>query len=97
MRIPSLTGQIQQFIVRNALPEEEREARGQLQIAQPVDRCLRFVLYLLDAYEKLWRRQQRFERMIGLASAFEMSLPSLLKLHNQDPFACFPRPGSRLE
>ena len=62
---PSLAGHVDQLVVRNAAPQEERQARGQFQVADaigsPGGEIGRF---LFGAHEKLRARQQPPKRQL---------------------------------
>ena len=73
----ALRREVEQLVVGNAPPQEERQPRRQLEIAQPVDVAgLGAGRLALDAEQELRRRQQRFERAldagveVALAPAF---------------------------
>ena len=71
-------GQVEQFVVRDALPEEEGQAGGQLEIAQTVDGAgPRIHRMPLDAQQEARHRQQGFERSLdpGLEVARGATLP----------------------
>ncbi len=63
----------EQLVVRNAAPEKERQARGQLQIADAIRRARRGVgRFVLDAKQELRTHEHAFERPLNapIESAF---------------------------
>ena len=70
---------VEQLVVGNAPPQEERQPRGQLEIADPVGGAGRGAGRLaLDAEQELRRRQQRLER--PLDAGVEVALARALRL-----------------
>ena len=60
-----LTGEVDQLVVRNAAPEEERQTRSQLQVADAIRLTGGHVRWLLfSAHEKLRARQQPPKRQL---------------------------------
>jgi hypothetical protein len=53
--------QLQEIVVRDALPQEEGQPRRELQIAQAVDAARRIRAIFLDAQHELRRGEQRLE------------------------------------
>ena len=80
----SAFGRVQQLVVRDAAPEEERQARRQLDVADPIRRARRRgPRVALDAEQELRARQERAQRHLdarfeaaGLALARPSMLPS---------------------
>ena len=80
-------GDVEELVIGDALPEEERQPRGQLQIAQPIGGPWRGGGRLaFDAEQELRQRQQRFQGAldarieVALAAAFPVDVEQRLDI-----------------
>ena len=63
-----MLGEVEQLVVRNAAPQEERQPRRELDVAQPMDGAGRDVRrILLDAEQEVRDRQHALERALDAA------------------------------